>query len=119
MKNLVLSLIVIAIAFFGVRTMFAPGGPDLAYEGDEVRLATGDLEVRFSQGESFDDTYMIFGGGYLDHPNAISNVTVAGFERPARRTDLPAISGLRSLCIAGGIVGQGQSGPDRHGSGGR
>jgi hypothetical protein len=78
MKKLIALLVVVGGVWFLYHRFAAPGGPDLIINDDEVLLATDDLDVRFSRGKSFEDTYMIFGGGQLDHGNAIANVTVAG-----------------------------------------
>jgi len=78
MKKLLIFVVVAVAAFFGVRLMLPSGAPDLTISGDEVLLATGDLDVRFTKGKDFDDTYMVFGGAHVDHRNAIANVTFAG-----------------------------------------
>ena len=78
MKKILVILVVAAAAWFGIRQILSSKGPDLTIDGDEVLLATGDLDVRFAKGKPFDDTYMVFGGGHLDHRNAIANVTLAG-----------------------------------------
>jgi hypothetical protein len=78
MKKLLVLLAVVVIASFAVRQLTSTKGPDLTINGDEVLLATGDLDVRFSKRGSFSDTYMVFGGGHLDHRNAVANVTLAG-----------------------------------------
>ena len=72
-------MLVVGVAgWFAFQTFMAPGGPDLTINGDEVSLATGDLDVRFSKGKSFEDTYMVFGGLHLKHPNAVAHVSMAG-----------------------------------------
>jgi hypothetical protein len=78
MKKLLVVAVVAVAAWFGIRQLLPPGGPDLTISGDEVLLATGDLDVRFTKGKDFDDTYMVFGGAHVDHRNAIANVTLAG-----------------------------------------
>jgi hypothetical protein len=78
MKILLVLLAVGVAAWFAFHTFMAPGGPDLTINGDEVLLATGDLDVRFSKGKSFEDTYMVFGGMHLEHRNAVANVSLAG-----------------------------------------
>lgn len=78
MKKLLILAFVAAAGWFGIRQLLPSGAPDLTISGDEVLLATGDLDVRFTKGEDFDDTFMVFGGAHVDHRNAIANVTLAG-----------------------------------------
>ena len=78
MKAIVVLLVVGAAAWLAFNFLGGPGGPDLTVEGDQVLLATGDLDVRFAKGKTFEDTYMVFGGGELEHRNAVANVTIAG-----------------------------------------
>jgi hypothetical protein len=44
----------------------------------KIVLATAHLDARFSRSDPLNETYMLFGGGHLDHPDAVSNVTLAG-----------------------------------------
>jgi hypothetical protein len=78
MKTLLVLLAIVVVAGLGIRQLMKPSAPDLTIRGDEVTLATGDLDVRFSKGKSFEDTFMVFGGGHLEHRNAIANVSLAG-----------------------------------------
>ncbi len=78
MKNLIVFLAVVAVAWFGIHMATATKGPDLTISSDEILLATGDLDIRFSKEKKFEGTYMVFGGGSIDHRNAISNVALAG-----------------------------------------
>jgi hypothetical protein len=78
MKAIILLLVVGAAAWFAFQFIGGSGGPDLTFKGDEVLLATGDLDVRFSRGKSFEETYMVFGGAEIEHENAVANVTMAG-----------------------------------------
>jgi hypothetical protein len=78
MKKLLVLLAIAGAVWLAVHQLTSLKGPDLTISGDEVLLATGDLDVRFAKGESFADTYMVFGGGHLEHPNAIANVSFAG-----------------------------------------
>lgn len=85
MKAVLMLLAVAVVGWFAYQAIVAPGGPDLTIEGDQVMLATGDLEVRFTKGKSFEDTYMVFGGLHLEHRNAVANVSLAGLSmRDAR-----------------------------------
>ena len=77
--KVVLVLLAVGVAgWFAFQALMGPAGPDLTINGDEVLLATGDLDVRFSKGKSFEETYMVFGGLHLEHRNAVANVTLAG-----------------------------------------
>lgn len=78
MKKLLIVLVVAALGWIAWSRLAAPDGPDLTITGSEIALATADLDVRFTRSETLDGTYMLFGGGTLDHPNAVSNVTLAG-----------------------------------------
>jgi len=78
MKAIVFLLAVGLAVWVGFNFLGGPSGPDLSIDGDDVLLATGDLDVRFAKGKSFEETYMVFGGGELDHRNAVANVTIAG-----------------------------------------
>ena len=79
MNKLIVILVLAAAVGFGVyHIMSSSKGPDVEISGNEVLLATNDLDIRFSKGKPLDDTFMVFGGAQLDHPNAIANVTVAG-----------------------------------------
>ena len=78
MKAVLVLLVVGVVGWFAFQAFMAPGGPDLTINGDEVLLATGDLDVVFSKGKTFEDTYMVFGGGHLEHRNALANVSIAG-----------------------------------------
>jgi hypothetical protein len=78
MKALLALLFVGVAGWFVYQMIGASGGPDLKFEGDEVLLATGDLDVRFSKGKTFEDTYMVFGGLHLEHRNAVANISLAG-----------------------------------------
>jgi hypothetical protein len=44
----------------------------------EVVLHAGQLDARFARGAPFSGTYMLFGGGVMNHPNAITRVSLAG-----------------------------------------
>ena len=78
MKVLLALLAVAGLVWLGIQMVGGPEGPDLTIGADEVLLATGDLDVRFTKGKPFDGTYMVFGGGKLDHRNALANVSLAG-----------------------------------------
>ena len=78
MKRVLALLAVVGAVWFGIHMASSPKGPDLTIGADEVLLATGDLDVRFTKGKSFEGTYMVFGGGNLDHRNALANVSLAG-----------------------------------------
>jgi hypothetical protein len=78
MKKLIALVVVIAGGWFVYHHLASREGPDLIISDDEVLLAAADLDYRFSRGKPFEGTYMIFGGGHLDHGNTIANVTVAG-----------------------------------------
>lgn len=78
MKALLALIAVAGLAWFGIQMASSPKGPDLIISSDEVLLATGDLDIRFAKEKSFDGTYMVFGGGSLDHRNAVANVSLAG-----------------------------------------
>jgi hypothetical protein len=78
MKALLVLLAVGVAGWFAFQFLTAPGGPDLTIDGDRVLLATGDLDVEFSRGKSFEDTYMLFGGMHLEHRNAIASLSLAG-----------------------------------------
>lgn len=74
-------LAVVAVAVMGWVAYSQLGGssdPDVTINGSEVLLKTAHLDARFSQKRSFNGTYMLFGGGQLDHPDAVSNVSLAG-----------------------------------------
>jgi hypothetical protein len=86
MKKFLVVFVIAVGVLLGIRQIASSKGPDLTITGDEVLLATGDLDYRFSKGKSFDGTYMIFGGDHTDHRNAISNVILAGLNvRDAKR----------------------------------
>jgi len=78
MKAIILLLVVGAAAWFAFSFIGGSGGPDLTITGDEVLLATGDLDVRFARGKTFEETYMVFGGAEIEHRNAVANVPLAG-----------------------------------------
>ena len=78
MKKLLVLVVVVVVSWFGINQFLSSKGSDLTINGDEVLLATGDLDVRFSKGKPFEDTYMLFGGGHIEHRNAIANVSLAG-----------------------------------------
>jgi hypothetical protein len=78
MNKLIVLVVIAAAVGFGVWKITSSKGPDLKIEGNDVLLATGDLDVRFTKGKPLDDTFMLFGGGRIDHRNAIANVTIAG-----------------------------------------
>lgn len=78
MKRALVLLALAGAVWFGIHMASSPKGPDLTIGSDEVLLATGDLDVRFNRGKPFDGTYMVFGGGSLDHPNALANISLAG-----------------------------------------
>ena len=78
MKNLLIFLAVVAVISVVIHFATGPKGPDLTIGADEILLATGDLDIRFSREKPFEGTYMVFGGGSLDHRNAIANITLAG-----------------------------------------
>ena len=85
MKTLLVLAVIAAIAWLGIQQLMSPKAPDLTISEDEVLLAAGDLDYRFSRGKSFDGTYMLFGGTLVDHHNAIANVYLAGLNvRDAR-----------------------------------
>ena len=77
MKAVLVLLFIGVAGYFAFQAFMAPSGPDLTINGDEVLLATGDLDVRFTKGKSFEDTYMVFGGLQLEHRNAVANVSLA------------------------------------------
>jgi hypothetical protein len=52
-------------------------GSGPAVNGDEVVVATDQLDVHFSRGEPFSETYMIFGGMHTNHKNAINEITIS------------------------------------------
>jgi hypothetical protein len=55
-----------------------PSDPDVTISENEVQLATLHLDARFSQKRPLNGTYMLFGGGQLDHPDAVSSISLAG-----------------------------------------
>lgn len=77
MKAMLVLLVLGAVIWFGF-SLFGGSGPAVTLSGERVDVATEDLDFRFAKGASFDETYMIFGGGQLDHPNAVTPVTLAG-----------------------------------------
>jgi len=85
MNKLLAIILVAAAGFVAYYRTASSGGPDLTINGNEVLLATHDLDVRFTRTDGFGDTYMLFGGTYLEHVNAIGNVFLAGLSiREAR-----------------------------------
>ena len=73
MNKLIVILVLAAAVGFGVyQIMSSSKGPDVEISGNEVLLATNDLDIRFSKGKPLDDTFMVFGGAQLDHPNVVA-----------------------------------------------
>jgi hypothetical protein len=74
---------IVGVVAFGIAAWVAfslfsgASGPDLTIQGDEVLLETGDLDVRFAKQKPFEGTYMLFGGGEIEHRNALANVSYA------------------------------------------
>lgn len=86
MKKVIVALIVLAAGWLGYSQLRAGNGPDLTLNGNEVLLATDDLDVRFTRQEPFEGTYMLFGGLHLDHRNAVSNVSLAALSTKKARS---------------------------------
>lgn len=78
------------LIFASVLAVACSGGTtEVQVAGDEVSMKTDDLDVRFTKTTRLDQTFMLFGGGSLDHGNALSNVTYAALSldraRPIHR----------------------------------
>ena len=80
MKILATVTVIVLACWLAYSLMAAARGPNLTISGDEVLLATAQLDARFSQTGPFHETYMLFGGLHLDHPNAVSSVSFAGLD---------------------------------------
>ena len=83
MKKLIL-FILIAMAVYGLYYAWSEGlGPfkgsgNITISGDEVTVHRADLEGTFIATDVLSDTYMLFGGTYTAHKNAISPILMAG-----------------------------------------
>jgi len=53
---------------------------------DEVLVETSNMDVHFSRGKPFSQTYMIFGGGENKHGDAFSKVTLSGLDIDTARS---------------------------------
>jgi hypothetical protein len=78
MKTALVLLAIAVAGWFAFQAIVGPGGPDLTIQDSEVLLATDDLDVKFARGKSFEETYMLFGGMHVQHPNAVANLSLAG-----------------------------------------
>ena len=78
MKKLFVLVAVVGIGWLVYSKIQSVGAPNLTVNGDEVVLATDDLDVHLSRIGSLDGTFMIFGGGHFDHANIIGNVILSG-----------------------------------------
>ncbi|UCF06395.1 MAG: hypothetical protein JSV33_05020 [bacterium] len=66
---------------FGILLLLvncSQSGPTIT--DDEVIVKTSSMDVHFSRGRSFGNTYMIFGGTEITHGNAFSKITLSGLD---------------------------------------
>ncbi len=78
MKKLLAVAAVGVLGWVAYSLLGGSSGPDVTIDGSEVLLKTAHLDAHFTQKRSLNGTYMLFGGGQLDHQDAVSNVTLAG-----------------------------------------
>ena len=78
MKMALVVLMVATVAWLGYAYLAKASAPDLTLTGNDVLLATANLDARFSTAGSFRETYMLFGGAQIDHQDAVSKITLAG-----------------------------------------
>jgi len=78
-------ILVCTLVFATLTPLVGCGGSKPEVNGAEVVVHAGQLDARFVRGDSFKGTYMLFGGGVISHPNAISRVTLAGLPDYAAR----------------------------------
>lgn len=75
MKKLQFFVVMIMAAMVMSAGCGKGSGPTLT--GEEVVVATQQLDVHFSRGETFMETCMVFGGLHMTQKNAISKVTLS------------------------------------------
>jgi hypothetical protein len=80
MKAILVVAVLALVGWWVFHLLAAAGGSEVSMTDSEVMLATDDLDVRFSRGESVDATYMIFGGAHTDHGNAIGKVGLSAID---------------------------------------
>jgi hypothetical protein len=71
-------LLILAVAL--VSLLLGCSTSDSTVTPDEVIVKTGQMDVYFKRGSSFEGTYMVFGGGEMNHPNAYAKIIVCGLD---------------------------------------
>jgi hypothetical protein len=82
------------IPIFGIWSLLvscSQSGSIPSITTDEVIVKTANMDVHFSRGKSFAQTYMIFGGIETNQRDAISKVTLSGLDINTARYIFPDI----------------------------